>query len=53
MVCTGDILVYGVQMPLTDVVKYILKFVKSNLDKESYSTLSKNIKNKDIILIYN
>ncbi len=47
MVCTGDILVFGVQMPLTDIVKYILKFAKLNIDKESFSTLSKNIKNKD------
>lgn len=47
MVCTGDILVYGVQIYLTDVVKYILKFAKSNIDKESYDTLSENIKNQD------
>ena len=48
MVCTGDILVYGIQLYLSDVVKYILKFAKSNIDKESYDTLNKNIKNQDI-----
>lgn len=47
MVCTGDTLVYGVQIYLTDAVKYILKFAKSNIDKESYDILSNNIKNKD------
>jgi hypothetical protein len=47
MVCTGDILVFGVQMPLTDVVKYILKFAKANIDKETYIELSNNIKDKD------
>lgn len=47
MVCTGDILVYGVQMPLTDIVKYILKFAKSNIEKKSYNILFENIKDKD------
>lgn len=36
MVCTGDTLIFGVQMELSEMVKYMLKYLKTNTTKESY-----------------
>jgi len=36
MVCNGDILIFGVQMELSEVVKYMLRYLKKNTSKASY-----------------
>ena len=47
MVCTGDILIFGIQMSLEDVIKYILKFIKSNPIEETYKKIKEDLKNDD------
>lgn len=36
MVCTGDTLIFGIQMELSDAVKYILKYLKANTSNSTY-----------------
>lgn len=36
MVCTGDTLIFGIQMELSEVVKYMLKYLKTHTSKESF-----------------
>lgn len=38
MVCTGDTLIFGVQMELTDAIKYVDKYLKNHVTPESYKT---------------
>jgi hypothetical protein len=46
MVCTGDILIYGVSMTLSDVVKYILKYLKTK-DKNLYDEANEFFKDNE------
>ncbi len=39
MVCTGDTIIFGVQMTLSDAIKYLLKYFKSKVDLKSYKEI--------------
>ncbi len=43
MVCTGDTLIYGVQMTPSDIKKCILRYIKSAYDSDSYKIVKDDL----------
>lgn len=39
MVCTGDKLIYGIQMTVEDATKYVLKYIKSHVPGKKYQEI--------------
>lgn len=47
MVCTGDKLIYGIQMTLEEASKYVLKYIKSHVSEQNYEEIESELNDRD------
>jgi hypothetical protein len=47
MVCTGDILIFGIQMKTTYAIEYLLKYLKNKIPKNKYNDLKETFEDNN------
>lgn len=48
MVCTGNLLIYGIEMSIYDIIKYVLKYFKSYPSIKSYEEIKSELEDGEI-----